>query len=205
MCLEASLFFICLVSSAPNPSARLSIFVFLQRTRLTFMPCLSVFATSSDVGHCKDTTHVSHEDEPGHTKQMVKGLTATKCLARITLAPSTHTGVPLKTSLHTWYHFEPGAQCLHSSLKSSSVKLLTDYCKAQTFSRAFSIPHFEQLSWQTEHCQATWPSPGVNTQYSAPATPFFPVSFSKLSWKKRKKALSEVWLCTGFSEIYMLN
>lgn len=63
MCLEASF-------SAPNPlGLGYAIFAFLRRKYLTFMPRLSVLPTSSDVGHCKDTTHVSHKDEPGHTEK----------------------------------------------------------------------------------------------------------------------------------------
>lgn len=52
------------------------------------------------------------------------------------------------------------------------------------------MPHFEQLSWQTEHCQTHLTNPGVNTQYSL-LLHIFSSIFLQIKLEKRKKALSE--------------
>ena len=62
-------------------------------------------------------------------------------------------------------------------------------CKAQTFARAFSIPHFEQLSQQTKN---TAQSPNA-------ALVWTPSIFLQIKLEKRKQALSEVWILHRFS------
>lgn len=135
--------------------------------------------------------------------EMVKGLTAKWRSARITLAPSPrHTRTPEDITRGIIW---TGAQCLHSSFKSSSVKFLRLInCKAQTFSRAFSISSL----WTTVLANRTLPShltqPWRNNPVPKPCYTIFSSIF-KLSWKKRKKALSEVWLCNSTFRLSMLN